>query len=157
MPYVPEYVKFKANVKVNKVLNMDRLISHKDILKSVSDWSVADIQTLIQSLNSVVFEKDRAANVAKELEALANKNGFSMAALGFVREVASASDKIPNRKRRTLTATNQSYYVDGDVIKIAAGRKRSMLKATGELLNYDDLNGEQQNKADALIASLNSA
>lgn len=128
-------------------------MKHRDILKEVRNWPNAEISQLVQSLQQVISGRKQKEHLTNELEALATKSGFSMAALGFTREV---SEPLQSRKARVLNAANQTYIVTNGTVTLAPPKKMKELRAAGQLQGFNQLTPAQQSQAEALIVGLNS-
>jgi hypothetical protein len=129
-------------------------MAKQDILKEVKNWTTSELSSLVDRLNNLIARREQKDRLAGELEAMAKAHGFTMDALGYVREGVPVS--LISKKSRTLTAANQTYVLQGDSVKLAAPRLMKSLRESGKLFKFKDLNKSQQKQAELLIADINA-
>lgn len=126
----------------------------KNLLAEAKKLHPVELAELISKL-SKIQEANRAREaLAEQLEQLARSEGYTMASLGFARQVAEPL--VKPKKQRTLTASNQTYVVTEHGVELAPARKLKQLKADGIALHYSQLTQEQQTLADVLIETINN-
>ena len=130
------------------------MVSYNSLLAEAKKLHPEQLSKLITKLMKIQESNKARDAIAEQLEQLASSEGFTMAALGFVRHNGIPS--IKTKKQRTLSAKNQTYVVTKNGVELAPARKLKQLKADGAALRYDQLTSEQQSLAAELVDKINN-
>ena len=133
-------------------------MSYSEVLAAAKRLPQAEIAKLIDDLTKLHNKYMKQEEVAAQLEELARQSGFSMSALGYVRDRKPLTPATNRKRHYTLAVDNQTYYIDptGN-LAVAPFRKIKQIRENGLALRYDELNKRQQQEAEALVAEINNS
>lgn len=142
----------------------------RDILKSAKKLSDKEIKKLIESLKSLLHNRNQkqlkdaiahearereAQDVIRQIEEITAQKGISLERLGY-KLVADAPAPAPARRAYRMKAEKQWYYIDPEGLpQLLFTRQLKQYKKDGLALTFGELSLEQQTLARALVESRN--
>lgn len=143
---------------------MSLLLDKRELKKAAKELTLAKLNDVLDTLQSVLTERQSEIEAINEIERFAREKGFTLEQLGYkqiqdtiaVEEVSSvASDKRPIKpKFKTLNKESQYFYIEGGQLQLL--RTHTMkkgLQARGiEVVSIDKVDKKFAKDIDALLA-----
>jgi len=143
---------------------MSLLLDKRELKKAAKELTLAKLNDVLDTLQSVLTERQSEIEAINEIERFAREKGFTLEQLGYkqiqdtiaVEEVSSvASDKRPIKpKFKTLNKESQYFYIeDGQLQLLRTHTMKKGLQARGiEVVSIDKVDKKFAKDIDALLA-----
>lgn len=144
---------------------MSILLDKRELKKAAKELSLVKLQDVIATLNTVIAEREKEAELIGQLEQLAKSQGFTLEQLGYKlnndvigsdsQQDDSASGKRPTKpKFKTINKDKQYFYVEGGQLNLLRTHtmKKGLQERGVEVLPVSKVDKKHAKQVDALIA-----
>ncbi|HCV03721.1 MAG TPA: H-NS histone family protein [Pseudoalteromonas sp.] len=144
---------------------MSILLDKRELKKAAKELSLVKLQDVIVTLNNVVAEREKEAELITQLEQLAKSQGFTLEQLGYklsndiscseLEQDAEQKMKRPTKpKFKTINKDSQYFYTENGELHLL--RTHTMKKGLQErgvkVVPASDVEKKHAKRVDALIA-----
>ncbi|GGW73241.1 H-NS family histone-like protein [Alishewanella tabrizica] len=143
---------------------MSLLLDKRELKKAAKELTLAKLNDVLDTLQSVLAERQSEIEAINEIERFAREKGFTLEQLGYKQiqdtlaveeEISVSSDKRPIKpKFKTLNKESQYFYVeDGQLQLLRTHTMKKGLQARGiEVVSVDKVDKKFAKDIDALLA-----
>lgn len=144
---------------------MSILLDKRELKKAAKELTLAKLTDVIDTLNSVLAERQKEVELIGQLEQLAKSQGFTLEQLGYklnndglVSDTGESSDKADKRptkpKFKTINKENQYFYIEnGQLLLLRTHTMKKGLQERGiEVVPLAKVDKKYAKQVDKLIA-----
>lgn len=143
---------------------MSILLDKRELKKAAKELTLAKLTDVIETLNSIVAERQNEVVVISQLEQLAKSQGFTLEQLGYklnndavveLQQGTAKSDKRPTKpKFKSIRKDSQYFYVEnGELHLLRTHTMKKGLQDRGiDVMPVSKVDKKHAKKIDALIA-----
>lgn len=143
---------------------MSILLDKRELKKAAKELTLAKLTDVIETLNSIIAERQNEVYVISQLEQLAKSQGFTLEQLGYKlnndavaesQQGTAKSDKRPTKpKFKSIKKDSQYFYVEnGELHLLRTHTMKKGLQERGiDVMPVSKVDKKHAKKIDALIA-----
>lgn len=144
---------------------MSLLLDKKELKKAAKEITTIKLHEVIETLNSVLAERQKETEVVEQIRALAKSQGFTLEQLGYKLEdgISSAAAEIidePIGKRpvkpkfKTINKESQFFYVDGGTLHLLKTHtmKQGLLDRGIKVVPFHKVDAKYSAEVETLLA-----
>ncbi len=142
---------------------MSLLLDKKELKKAAKEITTVKLHEVIETLNSVLAERQKETEVLSQIRALAKAQGFTLEQLGYQLNadvVVSYDDSESNGKRpvkpkfKTINKESQFFYVDAGKLHLLKTHtmKKALVDRGIKVVPFHKVEGKYSKDIEALLA-----
>lgn len=142
---------------------MSLLLDKKELKKAAKEITTVKLHEVIETLNSVLAERQKETEVLSQIRALAKAQGFTLEQLGYQLNadvVVSYDDSESNGKRpvkpkfKTINKESQFFYVDSGKLHLLKTHtmKKALVDRGIKVVPFHKVEGKYSKDIEALLA-----
>ncbi|MFC4656724.1 H-NS histone family protein [Rheinheimera marina] len=143
---------------------MSLLLDKKELKKAAKEITTIKLQEVIDTLNSVLVERQKETEVLEQIRALAKSQGFTLEQLGYkldaeaavvATESAEPVGKRPVKpKFKTINKESQFFYIDGGKLHLLKTHtmKQGLLDRGIKVVPFHKVEAKYAKDVEALLA-----
>ncbi|GAA0674101.1 MULTISPECIES: H-NS histone family protein [Rheinheimera] len=143
---------------------MSLLLDKKELKKAAKEITTVKLHEVIETLNSVLAERQKETEVLSQIRALAKAQGFTLEQLGYQLNadvVVSHDDDTESKGKRpvkpkfkTINKESQFFYVDAGKLHLLKTHtmKKSLVDRGIKVVPFHKVDGKYSKDIEALLA-----
>lgn len=143
---------------------MSLLLDKKELKKAAKEITTFKLHEVIETLNSVLAERQKETEVLSQIRALAKAQGFTLEQLGYQLNadvVVSHDDDTESKGKRpvkpkfkTINKESQFFYVDAGKLHLLKTHtmKKALVDRGIKVVPFHKVDGKYSKDIDALLA-----
>lgn len=143
---------------------MSLLLDKKELKKAAKEITTVKLHEVIETLNSVLAERQKETEVLSQIRALARAQGFTLEQLGYQLNadvVVSHDDDTESKGKRpvkpkfkTINKESQFFYVDAGKLHLLKTHtmKKSLVDRGIKVVPFHKVDGKYSKDIEALLA-----
>ena len=144
---------------------MSILLDKRELTRAAKELSLIKLQDVIATLNKVVTEREKEAEIITQLEQLAKSQGFTLEQLGYKlsHDISSSAldhdtekkTKRPTKpKFKTINKDSQYFYIENGELHLLRTHtmKKGLLERGVKVIPFSEVEKKHSKRVDALIA-----
>ncbi|WP_337840337.1 H-NS histone family protein [Rheinheimera sp.] len=143
---------------------MSLLLDKKELKKAAKEITTIKLQEVIDTLNSVLAERQKETEVLDQIRALAKAQGFTLEQLGYKLDAeAAVSAAVPSEpvgkrpvkpKFKTINKESQFFYVDAGKLNLLKTHtmKQGLLDRGIKVVPFHKVETKYEKDVEALLA-----
>jgi DNA-binding protein H-NS len=143
---------------------MSLLLDKKELKKAAKEITTVKLHEVIETLNSVLAERQKETEVLSQIRALAKAQGFTLEQLGYQLNadvVVSHDDDSESKGKRpvkpkfkTINKESQFFYVDAGKLNLLKTHtmKKALLDRGIKVVPFHKVDGKYAKDIEALLA-----
>jgi hypothetical protein len=143
---------------------MSLLLDKKELKKAAKEITTVKLHEVIETLNSVLVERQKETEVLSQIRALAKAQGFTLEQLGYQLNadvVVSHDDDSESKGKRpvkpkfkTINKESQFFYVDAGKLNLLKTHtmKKALLDRGIKVVPFHKVDGKYAKDIEALLA-----
>jgi len=140
------------------------LLDKRELKKAAKEIPTIKLQEVIETLNSVLVERQKETEVLEQIRALAKAQGFTLEQLGYkmsgeavvvAEQSAEPTGKRPVKpKFKTINKESQFFYVDGGQLHLLKTHtmKQGLLDRGIKVVPFHKVEAKYSKDVDALLS-----